>query len=84
MVRRCVERKTGTQYAIKVMPIRDEERIRITTRAFANLSRLHHAGIVSEKALLISERTDTAYVVLEWLPHKCLSHYLHKGLLGEA
>lgn len=53
-MKRCQDRESGLELAVKVSEVRDEELIILTKHAFNNLARLNHPCIVQAVGLFIS------------------------------
>lgn len=71
MVRKCVEKSTGTTYCVKITR-GDEEYIRISKKTYQLLYLVDSPHIIKPKSLFIDERTETIYLVMEYCPYSSL------------
>jgi len=65
LVRRCVERDTGREYAVKRMVTRDEETLSNIRSEFQHISKLRHPNVVQVHELLIDSANGTVHLLME-------------------
>lgn len=76
LVKRCVERETGREFAVKRMVTRDEETLSNLRTEFQHLVKLRHPNVVQVHELLIDSANGTVHLLMELFRGQELFHML--------
>jgi len=79
LVKRCIHRKTGMEFAVKMSEI-EEEHILTLKKSFKAIRSLHHPDIIKYHAMYIAMHKRTCYLVMDYIPQPSLSDYIYEQL----
>lgn len=65
-VKRCIHRKSGLEFAVKMSEI-EEEHILSLKKSFKAIRSLHHPDIIQYHAMYIALSQRTCYLVMDYI-----------------
>ena len=85
LVRRCIHKATGKEYAVKIVRTRDEEIIFHVAvlywqlkNEFRNLKNMHHENVIEVSKLYIDNDAGYVYLVMEFFEGTEMFGYIEK------
>lgn len=75
-VKRCIHRKTGKEYAVKMSEI-EEEHILTLKKSFKAIQSLNHPDIIKYHAMYIAMHQRMCYLVMDYISQPSLSDFIY-------
>lgn len=65
MVKRCIEKSSGLEFAVKIVRTNDEEIVENMIKEFNHLKKIHHRNIIQVKELIKEKESGIYYLIME-------------------
>eukprot|EP00347_Sterkiella_histriomuscorum_P003348 403364636 len=78
-VSKCINKKSGETFAVKIMRTDDEEKLMAAQNEYAIQKELKHTNIIEVKEMFFENMRNTIYTVMEFFDGQQLEDYVNKN-----